>query len=57
MTTKQKYKVTAHTGFRGHKLGDEFEADLSEAEERRATARGSIKPVKPKPKKEEASDA
>ena len=34
--TKQKYKVLAKTGFRGHQQGDEFEADLTEDEERRA---------------------
>jgi hypothetical protein len=40
------YKVTARTGFRGYAEGEEFEADLSEAEERRAKERGSIRVVK-----------
>ena len=43
MTT---YKVTAATGYRGHKLGDEFEAELSEEEEQRLKAGGSIRVVK-----------
>jgi hypothetical protein len=40
------YKVTARSGYRGHAEGDEFEADLSEDEERRAKERGSIRVVK-----------
>ena len=40
------YKVMARTGFRGHKQGDEFEADLTPDEERRAKARGSIRVVR-----------
>jgi hypothetical protein len=52
MTT---YEVTAKTGYAGHKQGDEFEAELSEDEERRATARGSIR-VASKSKREEGSD-
>jgi hypothetical protein len=53
------YKVTAATGFRGHKLGDEFEADLDPAQEQRAKERGSIRVVKrddDKPRKEKASN-
>lgn len=53
------YKVTAATGYQGHAEGEEFEADLSEAEERRAKERGSIRVVKrddPKPRKKEAGD-
>jgi hypothetical protein len=41
--TKTKYKVMAVTGFRGHKQGDTFEADLPEDVERRAKERGSIR--------------
>ena len=41
-----RYKVTAATGFRGHKEGEEFEAELTADEERRAKARGSIRVVK-----------
>jgi hypothetical protein len=55
-----RYKVTAPTGYRGHKEGDEFEADLTEDEERRAKQRGSIRVVKrdtDKPEKEDKSDA
>jgi hypothetical protein len=51
MTT---YKVTAPTGYLGHKEGDEFEADLSPEQERRAKERGSIRAVKAK--KEESKD-
>ncbi len=40
------YKVLALTGFRGHKQGDEFEADLTPDEERRAKQRGSIRVVR-----------
>jgi hypothetical protein len=43
MTT---YKVTAATGYRGHAEGEEFEAELTEDEERRAKARGSIRVLK-----------
>lgn len=43
MTT---YKVTARTGYRGHKEGEQFEADLDEATERRAKERGSIRVLK-----------
>ena len=39
------YKVLAATGFRGHKQGEEFTAELTEAEERRAKDRGSIRVV------------
>ena len=55
MTT---YKVTAATGYRGHKLGDEFEAELSEEEEQRLKAGGSIRVVKrdeDKPKRKAGS--
>ena len=40
------YKVMARTGFRGHKQGDEFEADLTPDQERRAKQRGSIRVVR-----------
>jgi hypothetical protein len=36
------YNVTGPTNFRGHKPGETFDAELSEAEEARAIARGSI---------------
>jgi hypothetical protein len=55
-----KYKVTAATGFRGHAEGEEFEADLTEDEERRAKQRGSIRVVqrgKKKDDKQEEDDA
>lgn len=56
MTT---YKVTAATGYRGHPQGEEFDAELTPEEERRAKERGSIRVVKRTndTKKEEASDA
>jgi hypothetical protein len=50
------YKVTAATGFGGHKEGEEFEAELTEEQERRAIERGSIEPVKSKGK-EKKGDA
>lgn len=40
------YKVTAATGYAGHELGEEFEAELSEEQERRAKERGSIRVIK-----------
>jgi hypothetical protein len=40
-----RYKVTAATGFRGHAEGEEFDAELTEDEERRAKERGSIRLV------------
>jgi hypothetical protein len=40
------YKVTAKTGYRGYAEGDEFDAELTPDEERRAKARGSIRVVK-----------
>ena len=43
--TKTKYKALA--AFQGHQPGDEFEAELDEALERRATERGQIKKVTP----------
>ena len=54
---KTKYKVTAVTGFRGHKLGEEVEAELTDEEEARYIERGSLTPVKKSTKKEEAKDA
>lgn len=42
---KTTYKVTAKTGYRGHAEGEEFDADLTDDEERRAKARGSIRVV------------
>jgi hypothetical protein len=58
MTTKQKYLVTAKTGYAGKKEGDEVELDLTEEQKRRAVERGSLKPVdaKPKPKKDEEEE-
>jgi hypothetical protein len=56
---KTTYKVTAATGFRGHKLGDEFDADLTPDQEKRAKDRGSIRVVsrhEPKPKSKGDTD-
>lgn len=51
------YKVTGTTAYFGHQPGEEFEADLTEDQERRAKERGSIRVVKrdttEKSKKEE----
>lgn len=44
--SKSKYKVTAATGYLGHKQGEEFEAELTPEQERRAKQRGSIQAVK-----------
>lgn len=56
-----KYKVVASTGYKEHAAGDEFEADLSEDEERRALERGSLEVVggkkQAKDDKGEESDA
>ncbi len=41
--TKTKYKALLR--FQGHDPGDEFEAELDPDLERRAKARGQIKPV------------
>ena len=53
--TKTTYKVLAGT-FQGHAAGEEFEAELTEEQERRAVERGSIKKATAK-KKEEKTDA
>ena len=50
---KTTYKVTAATGFRGHKAGEEFEAELDQDVERRANERGSISVVKRADKSQE----
>ena len=54
-----RYLVTGNTAYLGHRPGEEFEADLDEAAERRALERGSIevsrKTAKTK-KKEETGD-
>ena len=50
--TKTKYKALA--AFQKHQPGDEFEAELDEGLERRATERGQIKKVTPKKKEEKA---
>ncbi len=53
------YKVVGSTPFRGHQPGDQFEADLTADEERRAKERGSIRVIKREPDKhkEEEKDA
>ena len=45
------YKVTGPTAFRGHRPGEEFEAELEPDLERRAKARGSIRVVRREPTK------
>ena len=52
-----KYEVTAETGFDGHKLGEQFDAELDEDLEARAVERGSIKIVKETKRKEASDDA
>ena len=51
-----KYKVTAKTGYQGRAEGEEFDADLSEDEERRATERGSLEIVGGTKKKKDEED-
>lgn len=51
-----EYQVTGTTPFAGHQPGETFKATLDPDTERRAVERGSLKVVKPKTKKEEASD-
>ena len=53
------YKVTGSTAYMGHRPGEEFEAELTAEQERRAKERGSIRVVKreTKPKEEEVDDA
>jgi hypothetical protein len=54
------YVVTGTTAYKGHQPGEEFEADLTPDEERRAKERGSIKAAKPAAttkKEKEADDA
>jgi hypothetical protein len=53
MTT---YKVMAKTGYRGHAEGEEFEADLTPEQEKRAKARGSIRVVKRDDKSKEKEE-
>lgn len=53
MTT---YKVTGPTAYRGHAPGEEFQADLSPDEERRAKERGSIRVVKRDKQEKEETD-
>lgn len=63
--TKTTYKVTGATNYGGYEPGEEFEAELDPAAERRAVERGSLRVVKrpdteDKPKtgkKKEGSDA
>ena len=55
---KTTYKVTAATGFRGHKFGEEFDAVLTPEQEKRAKDRGSIRVVsRNEPKQEDAKNA
>ena len=51
-----EYQVTGERAWGGYQPGETFEADLDPDVERRAIARGSIKRVKTKPKKEEEDD-
>jgi hypothetical protein len=59
--TKTTYKVTGPTAYRGVRPGEEFTAELSEDEERRALERGSIavakaRSTKKQDKEEETGD-
>lgn len=56
---KTTYKVLAAYGYRGHKQGDTFEADLPKDAEQHAVARGQLERVADKKpaKKEAKSDA
>ena len=50
------YKVTGNTPYKGHKPAEEFEADLTEEEERRAKDRGSIHVVRRNDKTEQSKE-
>lgn len=41
----KKYKVSGDRAYRGYEPGEQFTADLTDAEERRAVQRGSIEVV------------
>lgn len=56
MSPKTTYKVTAPTGYGGHAEGEEFEAELTPDQERRAKERGSIRVVERGKTKEEKKD-
>ena len=50
------YKVVGATGFRGHKPGEEFEAELEPELEKRAKQRGSIRVIRREPSKTEQKE-
>ena len=50
------YKVMSETRFMGHEPGEEFEAELDEATERRAKERGSIRVVRRNHKAEQEEE-
>jgi hypothetical protein len=50
---KKKYVVSGNTPFMDHQPGEEFEAELTEEQERRALERGSIELAGKSAKKEE----
>ena len=54
---KTTYKVVGALPYMGHPPGEVFEAELDEAAERRAIARGALKKTKEKPSEEEDEDA
>jgi hypothetical protein len=52
--SRKSYVVSGPVAFLGFRPGEKFEAELDEGLERRAIARGSIKPAKPaKPNEQE----
>ena len=51
-----KYRVTAKTGYKGVAEGEEFDADLTEDEERRAVERGSLEVVGGKQRKKDEEE-
>jgi hypothetical protein len=54
---KTTYKVVGSTYFRGYAPGEEFEAELTEEQERRAKERGSIRVIKRGENKKEKEEA
>ena len=54
MTT---YKVLGSTSFAGHKPGEEFEAELDPAQEKRAKARGQLRVIKRSHNNQEEEEA
>lgn len=51
-----RYRVTGTTAYMGHQPGEEFEAELTPDQERRALERGAIEAVKAAKKTDETEE-